>query len=276
MTRVIAVLGTLLAVNAAVADGQGDSTTARPAFEVASIRQNVSADQGASVRPRPGGGLTVTNNTLFNIVRNAYNVQAVQIVGATDWMTRERWDIVAKAEAAVAPADLMVMLQSLVAERFKADIRREARDMDVYALTVARDDGRLGPKLTPSSADCDAIAGAVRAGAAPPPPRADGRPVCGMRVTSGYAAAGGYALRDIARNLAGITGRIIVDTTGLTGRYDMELKWTPDPLQGAPAGDLDTASIFTALREQLGLRLVAQRAPAEVVVIYSAERPSPD
>jgi uncharacterized protein (TIGR03435 family) len=141
---------------------------------------------------------------------------------------------------------------------------------------VARSDGRLGPQLTASTADCDAIAGAVRAGAPPPPPRADGRPVCGMRVVSGYAAAGGYAIRDIARNLAGITGRIIVDKTSLTGRYDMELKWTPDPLQGSGPADLDNASIFMALREQLGLRVDAQRAPTEVVVIHSAERPSPD
>jgi uncharacterized protein (TIGR03435 family) len=276
MTRRIALLGTLLALGTAGPEAQRGAADARPAFEVASIRQNVSADQGASVRPRPGGGLTVTNNTFFNIVRNAYSVQGVQVVGATDWMTRDRWDIVAKAEGDARPADLMLMLQSLLAERFKADIRRETREMEVYALTVARSDGQLGPQLTLSSVDCDAIAGAVRAGEAPPPPRADGRPTCGMRVLSGYAAAGGYAIHDIARNLAGITGRIIVDKTGLTGRYDMELKWTPDPLQNAPSADLDQASIFTAVREQLGLRLDAQRAPTEVVAIYSASRPSSD
>src|SRR5688572_5345758 len=128
MTRRIALLGTLLALGTAGPEAQRGAADARPAFEVASIRQNVSADQGASVRPRPGGGLTVTNNTFFNIVRNAYSVQGVQVVGATDWMTRDRWDIVAKAEGDTRPADLMLMLQSLLAERFKADIRRETRE----------------------------------------------------------------------------------------------------------------------------------------------------
>jgi uncharacterized protein (TIGR03435 family) len=253
-----------------------ESGASRPSFEVASIRRNVSTDQGASVRPLPGGGLTITNNTLFNIIRNAYNVQPVQIIGGPDWINRDRWDIVAKAEGNPLPPQLMVMLQGLVAERFKADVRRETREIEVYALTVARADRRLGPQLTSSSVDCDAVAAAVRAGGTPPPARPNGLPTCGMRVTSGYATAGGYAIADIARNLAGITGRIILDRTGLAGRYDMELKWTPDPLQASGPAAADTASIFTALQEQLGLKLEAQRAPTEVLVIHAAERPVED
>jgi uncharacterized protein (TIGR03435 family) len=99
-----------------------------------------------------------------------------------------------------------------------------------------------------------------------------------MSVNAGRAMAGGYSIADIARNLSGATGRIIVDRTGLTGRYDMELQWTPDPLPGAPATAplSDSGSLFTAVQEQLGLRLQPQRAPVDVLVIYSAARPMED
>ena len=278
MARVTVIIVVALVVGALATPAAQSAQTAasRPSFDVASIRRNVSADQGASVRPLPGGGLTITNNTLFNIIRNAYNVQSVQIIGGPDWINRDRWDIVAKADGNPLPPQLMVMLQGLVAERFKADVRRETREIEVYALTVARADRRLGPQLTPSSVDCDAVAAAVRAGGTPPPARPNGLPTCGMRVTAGYATAGGYAIADIARNLAGITGRIVVDRTELTGRFDMELKWTPDPLQASGPAASDTASIFTALQEQLGLKLEPQRTPTEVFVIYSAERPMED
>ena len=265
-------VGTLGPADAQTPAAAGD----KPAFEVASIRRNVSADQGASVRAQPGGALTITNNTLFNIIRNAYNVQGFQIIDGPDWINRDRWNIVAKAEGNPQGPQMMAMLQNLLADRFKADIRRETREMQVYALTLGRSDGRLGPQLTPSTVDCAALAAARTAGAPPPPPRADGRPTCGMSVNPGVAIAGSYLIADIARNLSGATGRIIVDKTGLTGRYDMELKWTPDPTQGSASTSFDGGSLFTAVQEQLGLKLEAQRAPVDVLVIYSAERPTED
>lgn len=268
----------LLLASTMAAQGPAPATDGTLSFEVASIRRNTSAEQGASVRGQPGGRLTITNNTLFNIIRNAYNVQGSQILEGPDWINRDRWDIVAKAADNAQPQQLMAMLQNLVKERFKADIRRETREIDVYALTPARSDGRLGPQLRPASVDCEAMRSAAAPGAPPPPPRANGAPSCGMSVNAGRAMAGGYLIADIARNLSGATGRIIVDRTGLTGRYDMELQWTPDPLPGAPApaSVSDSGSLFTAVQEQLGLRLQPQRAPVGVLVIYSAERPMED
>jgi uncharacterized protein (TIGR03435 family) len=251
--------------------------TDTPAFEVASVRRNPSAEQRASVRGEPGGRLTITNNTLFNIVRNAYNVQGFQIVGGPEWVNTDRWDIIAKAEGETSQQRMMLMLQNLIAERFKATVRRDTREMPVYALVVGRPDGRLGPLMNPAALDCAALAAAAgRTGAPPPPPQPSGRPSCGIRTGAGMLMAGGTLMTDFARNLSGATGRIIVDKTGLTGRYDIDLTWTPDQLQAAAADALESASLFAAIQEQLGLRLQAERAPVDVLVIDSAQRPAED
>ena len=266
-----------VAATIAVAAQSPAPTATRPTFEVASIRRNTSADQRASVRGEPGGRVTISNNTLFNIIRNAYNVQGFQIVGGPDWINTDRWDIVAKADGDVPQQQLMVMLQNLLADRFHAAIRRDSREMPVYALIPARADARLGPQLTPATIDCAALAAAARTtGAAPPPPLPNGRPACGIRTAPGMLMAGGSLLSDVARNLAGATGRIIVDKTGLRGRYDLELKWTQDPLQGSSIDAFEGGSLFTAIQEQLGLKLEAQRSPVDVLVIDSAERPAED
>jgi uncharacterized protein (TIGR03435 family) len=109
-----------------------------PAFDVASIKENVSTSDNASVRAQPGGRVTVSNNTLRNIVRNAYNVQNYQIVGGPDWINTVRWDITAKAPEDAPPPQLLLMLRTLLADRFKLVIRHETRDMPIYALALAR------------------------------------------------------------------------------------------------------------------------------------------
>src|SRR5688572_7471540 len=248
-----------------------------PMFDVASIRQNTSGDQEATVRVEPGGRMTIRNNTLFNIIRNAYTVQGFQIVGGPPWINTDRWDITAKAETEVPQPQLRLMLQNLIADRFKATVRPERRELPVYALVVARPDGRLGPQLNPAAVDCAALAAAVgRTGAPLPPAQPSGRPSCGTRISGGMLMAGATLMTDFARNLSGSTGRIIVNKTGLPGRYDLELKWTPEQLPAPAADSLDTASLFAAIQEQLGLRLEATRAPVDVLVIDSAERPTED
>jgi uncharacterized protein (TIGR03435 family) len=250
-------------------------------FEVASIRRNVSAETGAQVRIQPNGQLTVTNNTLFNIVRNAYGVQPFQIVPGErmpDWFNRDRWDIVAKApeELVKQQQRLLTLLQNLLADRFKLVARRESREMPVYALLLARADGRLGPQIRQASPECEAARLAREKGQTTPPQITRG--FCGTRAGNGSVSTSAVALADFARNLAPMTGRFVIDRTGLTGSYDLDLKWTPDQaLAGAAAGAAtDGTSLFAALQEQLGLKLEAQRAPVEVLVIESAERPAED
>jgi uncharacterized protein (TIGR03435 family) len=251
----------------------------RPVFDAASIKRNVSGSDQASVRAQPGGRLTVTNNSLRNIVRNAYNVQNFQIVGGPDWFNDVRWDIVAKAEGDATPPQLLVMLRNLMADRFKLVVHTEMRETPVFALVLARNDGRPGPQLRPSTVNCAALLADFKARKEAPPNTINGRPSCGTRMTAGNMMTTATTMADLARNLAPAAGRPIIDRTGLTGTYDLDLSWTPDqqgPPGTTPAGDNDRPSLVTAIQEQLGLKLDSQRAPFATLVIDSVERPVED
>ena len=254
-----------------------------PAFEVASIKENVSASDNASVRAQPGGRVTVSNNSLRNIIRNAYNVQNYQIIGGPEWINTVRWDITAKAPDDAPPQQMLLMLRTLLADRFKLVVRNETREMPIYALTLARADGRLGPQLRASSVDCATIFAAAKARGEAPSPTTNGRPTCGTRTTRGNMMTTGVAMSDFARNLGPFTGRPVVDKSGLTGVYDLDLTWTPDQGPPGPEGTAaaapssgDGVSLYTAVQEQLGLKLEAQRGPVDVLVIDSAQRPVED
>lgn len=253
------------------------------AFEVASIKENVSGGDNASVRAQPGGRVSVSNNSLRNIVRNAYNVQNYQIIGGPDWINTVRWDITAKAADDATPPQLLLMLRTLLADRFKLVARHEQREMPIYALVIARADGRLGPQLHSSSTDCAALFAAAKAKGEALSPTTNGRPTCGTRTTRGTMMTSGAAMADLARNLSAFAGRPVVDKTGLSGVFDLDLTWSPE--QGPsgpdgtalpPASSSDGVSLFTAVQEQLGLKLDAQRAPVDVLVIESAQRPVED
>ena len=285
-TAVVAATLLLLIPSTTVAQPAG-AGGGKLSFEVAAVRRNVSGDQNASTQLQPGGRVTITNNTLFNMIRNAYNVQSFQVLGGPDWVRSDRWNVVAKAEGDVRPQDLLLMLQDLVNDRFKAVIRRETREMAVYALVLARRDERLGPQLMPASVDCAAIMADAARGSRRPPPQPSGRPTCGTRMTNSQMQAGGITTDDLARNLAGATDRIVINRTGLSGTYDLELKWTPDRLPSRAPGDQpgringadiepDGPSLFTALQEQLGLKLESTRGPVDVLVIERAEHPTED
>jgi uncharacterized protein (TIGR03435 family) len=249
---------------------------ATQSFEVASIKQNRSGDSRASFGGQPGGRLVVVNNTLRNIVRNTWNLQNYQIVGGPDWFDTDRWDITAKAPdgTVTEPRQMLPLMRTLLADRFKLVVHNETRQLPVYALILARPDGKLGPQLRKSDLDCAAIAAAVARGE-PAPPRSQDRPFCGTRTGPGSVMTSGVALPDFARNLSNATGRFVVDKTGLTGVFDLELKFTPDPLGPTTADPAtDVPSLFAAIQEQLGLKLEAQRSPVEVLVIDSARRPT--
>ena len=247
----------------------------KPQFEVATVRPNKSGESGASLGPRPGGRLNGTNQAARNLIRNAFNVQPYQLIGGPDWMDSDRFDIVAKA----ADADLdakgmltlpqyMLRLQSLLEDRFKMATHWETRELPVYALVVANE-GKLGPKLKPHAGDCD------RARSGGPPPSGSPAANCGTRMnmtaTSGKVTGNGISFDTFARNLSGGTGRYVINKTGLTGSYDLELEFTPDQ-----SPDTTGPSLFTAMQEQLGLKLDSQRAPVEVLVIDRLEKPTAD
>jgi uncharacterized protein (TIGR03435 family) len=261
--------------------------TEQPAFEVASVKPN-KGDGPTESGTQPGGRLTMVNVPLRFLIRSAYQVQDDQIVEAPGWIAAEHFDVLAKAPGEIPPptparpGPLPLMMRSLLAERFKLAVHRETREFPAYALRLARRDGRLGAQLRPSTVDCAALA-ATR-GAGTPPPVGNGRPQCGIRAAGGQMMAGGMPLSQLTTLLSSMVQRVVIDKTGLNGNFDFELKWTPDRVpSGAPSGipaeranDPDAPSIFTALQEQLGLRLESTTNLVEVLVIDHVERPTPD
>lgn len=254
-------------------------------FEIASVRRNNSGEQGGRLQAQPGGRFTAVNATVRQFILRAYAVQDYQIVGEPKWVNSDRFDIEARASGDVTPARLSAMLKSLLAERFKLATHTETRELPIYALVLARKDGKLGPQLRASKVDCGAVAEeslATRAGA--PPEVAPGEaPPCSI----GFGGMGQMAARSkpIAQLLpffSQVTQHTVVDRTGLTGDFDADLTWTPDPSSlllatappdAAPA-DPNGPSIFTAVQEQLGLKLESQKAPLPALVIDRIEPPT--
>jgi uncharacterized protein (TIGR03435 family) len=263
-----------------------------PRFEVASVKPNTSGDQRVMVNMQPGGRYTATNVPLRFLIQNAYRLQPFQLVGGPDWIGTERFDISAKAEGEFPPptpggppSPAQLMMRALLEERFHLTVHQETREMPIYALTVARADGKLGTQLRLSTVDCAALGAARRGGPPPSPPPPGERPRCGIRMAPGQVAGGGFPLSQLANTLSQSLQRVVVDRTGLAGNFDFDLTWTPDqmpsgpPPPGAPplpAIDPNGASIFTAVQEQLGLKLESTRGPVDVLVIDRVERPTPD
>ena len=265
---------------------------AAPAFEVASIKPNNSGDGRVMMQNQPGRFIA-TNVTLRLLIRNAYQLQDFQITGGPSWLNSDHFDIIAKVPEGVrdsgpgapgsGPGPLQLMIRSLLAERFKLTLHNETKDSPIYALILARSDGRLGPEMKTSTVDCDGppAGGRGRGGPMPPPapPQPGDRMPCGIRIGPGNMAVGGSPLSQFATSLGMFAGRVVQDRTGLTGNYDFNLTWTPDQMPQRPPGapdspvDANGPSLFTALQEQLGLKLDSQRGPVELVVIDRAEKP---
>jgi uncharacterized protein (TIGR03435 family) len=235
------------------------SATAQPVSYVASVKPNVDPNAKTLSEYSPGGRFTATAITAATLVRMAYRVQSFQVVGAPSWLAERRYDVAAKVEDATAPP-LQTFLQALLKERFGLEVHRETREMPVLALRVARADGRLGPGLAQSAFDCGAYLGGPH-----PPPEPGKTPPCATRINPGLLSGKAIPMSRLAGGLAALVERSVIDRTGLAGGFDVELTWSADD-----AG----LSIYTALVEQLGLRLVAERGPVEVLVVDRVAAPS--
>jgi bla regulator protein blaR1 len=267
-----AALGSLLGAAVAPLAGQ----TAQ--FEVASVRVNSSGDAKELIQTQPGGRFTATNVTLRQLIRHAYQLQDARIAGGPVWLGRDRFDIVAKAEGAASRVPLM--LRALLAERFALEVHTETRELPTYALVPARSDGALASQVQRSAGDCDAPDAGGRGADTPAP---GSRPACGVRVLPGTITASGATLAELAAGLSTLVGRLVQDRSGRADRFDFTLRWTPDQISpglerkaramGLPPPDPEGPALFTAIREQLGLRLDAQKGPVDVLVIDRAERP---
>jgi len=270
MTRIAA---TVLA--GAVCSGLG-TIAQEPRFEAAVLKRNVSAEQG-QILDTQGQRYTARNVTMRTLILNAYRPRSLQLTGAPSWVESERYDLVATMPVGTTPDLRAAMLRALLEERTGLVARYADRDENVYFLRLDRADGRLGPSLRASPRDCGAVAAAQAAGQPPIrlPDAANGAPPCGIRSEGGEFLAGGITMEGLARNLGSRAGRIIIDRTDLTGYYELSLKY--DARRDVSAADAaDAPSLFTALREQLGLRLEPGQAPVQGLTIDRIERPSTD
>jgi uncharacterized protein (TIGR03435 family) len=263
------------------------SNTPAITFEAASVKERTTPTDGSFVGRRPGGRFAAENATLREILEYAYELQRFQLVGSLAPIDSARWDITATlGSAAAGAAEREAILQgvrALLADRFAMSLHRETRTLPVYALRLARADGTPGPSLTKSLTDCPALMATLRAGGGPPPAAAQR---CGFRGRIGRLESSGMPLSELGLALAGRLGRPVVDQTGLAGTWDLTLTYAADPAQippgtlapdaPSPAATPDAPSLFTALQEQLGLRLVSTTAPVDVLVVDRVSRPTPD
>ena len=248
-----------------------------PAFEVASVKPNKSGTTQANISGQPNG-ITIVNLPLRGIIQLFFQInQPSKVIGIPDWTITERFDITARAAGPINDEERRLMMQALLADRFKLVARRERRELTVLALMLARTDGKPGPNLVESKG-CTPPANP----AAPAASQAGAQtPVCGSKPGGpGRLILTGSSISQFTSLLALALGRTVVDKTGLTGRYDLDLTYMPErqfptgPENSTPTSDVNAPSIYTAVREQLGLKLEQQRDQEEVLVIDHIERPS--
>jgi uncharacterized protein (TIGR03435 family) len=224
------------------------------------------------------------------ILRQALQKPDYQMVGAPGWINTERYSIRAKPPAGTPPTAMPVMLLNLLRDRFQLATRLETREQPIFHLVMARGDARLGPGLTPTSATCQAtIANRQTAAKSGAPPSFDPNDPCGSgRNSPGLISGSGRSVAQLVPMLSDLTGRPVIDKTGLAGLYDFTLKFAFEgrmpgimgPLGALggppPAADPDAPSLSAAVQEQLGLKLEATRGPVEIVVIDKFEKPTLD
>lgn len=260
-TRILT--GTLvLALLAATAPGAQVEEPAAT-FEVASVRRGDSLAGGGTMGVRPGGQFMSRNILLRNLIAEAYDVPVNRVLEGPGWIGEERYDIEARAEGEMTWDRARPMLLALLRERFNLAAHKETRELPVYALVLARPDGRLGPRLRRNDVDClNPEARATALSAAPP-----GAVICEIRFATGRLIGGPRSIDSLAGSLTGASGRPVLNRTGLEGQYDMDLEWAATP-------QAEGLSIFTAVQEQLGLKLESDNAPLEVLIIERVERPT--
>ncbi|MEO5925918.1 MAG: M56 family metallopeptidase [Bryobacteraceae bacterium] len=239
-------------------------------FEVASIKRNVSGDRGRYIRPSIGH-LSIINMPVKNLITYAYQVHDFQISGGPSWLSSEYYNVEAKAESAATPKQMEgVMLRVLLEDRFQLRVRHETKELPIYELRVVNES-----KLRPSS-DKECIAFDPGNPLLP----SQGQSVsdmCGyIGLGRGSLTARQVDLSDLAMAFSQVLGRPVVDKTGITRKVEGSLKFDPAIIANSPDGFSDPTlpSIFTAVEEQLGLKLESARGPVDVLVIERAERPS--
>jgi uncharacterized protein (TIGR03435 family) len=247
------------------------SVSSRPKFAVVSIKANTADCCTGSGIGR--GGSHGTHVTLQAMIGLAYKAQSFEITGGAGWMRSDRFDFECKADdPTVDNSQLRLMLQAMLEDRFGLKLHRETRESAIYALVVSKGGAKIRPSSDQTSPD---DVSPTRPG--------DGPNHGGLLLGTGLLVGNGIPLSRLATVISPQLERMVVDRTNLTGRFDIQLRWTPDPGElsldnggkSVPVPNIsDAPPFFTAIQEQLGLRLQSTRGPAEVIVIDGGHRPS--
>jgi uncharacterized protein (TIGR03435 family) len=260
---------------------------APPAFEAASVKLNTSGGWRREMGPAPGGRFTATNTFARDLIAFAYGVSqdsvSFRIVGGPKWIDDDRFNVVATVTGPWTFQQMREMVRTLLADRFRLAAHTETRELPTYALIVVPNQPARLRRSAVDEAACQARREAIQRREPVPPPVPGAPPICGTgRTNPGTITAVGGSMPSLAASLGQFVGRSISDRTQLTGLFDFELTWTPDTIPQLPPDapplniDPNGPSIFTALREQLGLTLDSSRGPVDVVVIDRIEHPTED
>jgi uncharacterized protein (TIGR03435 family) len=253
------VAGVITAFAAACACAQSPSTVSY----VAAVKPNNAVDARTLSEYSPSGFLNATAITVSTLLRTAYRVQDFQITGAPGWLATKRYDISARADGTPPPSQ-QLLLQALLEDRFRLTVHNETRESDVFTLVLAKTDGRLGSQLMKSDFDCDTYLATPRS----PAELARNGIRCAYRSNAGSFSGKAIQMTQLATVLAYFMGRPVTDKTGLAGRFDVELTWMPD------SADSSGPSLTTAIQEQLGLKLVSEKGPVNMLIVDHVEEPS--
>ena len=248
-----------------------------PQFDIVSIKRVDEVRDTGGMRTLPDGTFMMMNQPMGSLVNLAAPVPLRDVVGMPDWMTRDRYDVTVKPPAVLTLEQRReqwpLMWRAMFADRMKLEAHVEQRERDVFALVLAREDGRLGPNLKPSTLDCtprppDAAA------ASPPQGLPDRQNRCGLSMSAGLIVSGGITMDRLVPSLRGLAGGEVENRTGLQGDYAVTLRFSAPRQPNADAPIDDAPEFFTALREQLGLKLERSKKMMPVFVIDHIERPS--
>ena len=259
-------------------------------FEVASVRksQPPAGSMRINLGSRQGDRWLAQNATLRLLLRSAYATQFSmdgQIVGGPPWIDTDRFDVEATMASGTSNEDMRVMIRALLVDRFQLKVHTERRDLPVFALTVARGDGKPDGQMRPVAVDCDAVRAARTKGEKPASGPAGAQVACSTSMMLGPATrieTSGMNMASLAQTLSTASGRPVFDRTGLSGWFAFTLRFATEPGATTPAGGppqglspdpVDAPSLSAALQDQLGLRIESRREPVEVLVVESASQP---
>jgi uncharacterized protein (TIGR03435 family) len=231
-----------------IAAGFGQTPAQPPAFEAASIKLSTALDNGTDRDTTPGA-MTIRNFSLRSLIRVAYGVNQYQVIGGPKWMDSDRYNISAKAAGPAKDPELVLMLQTLLAERFKVEVHRQSKPVPGYALVVAKSGLKIKPVEDSGHNSASTHGGSL--------------------------TAKGVSMARLSDWLARRLNVPVVDATGIPGVFDFKLEWTPEEASpGTPSSAGPDFSLVAALQEQLGVKLEARKVSMELIVVDRAEKPS--